>query len=141
MDHSFIKDCQANHQHISYCNVNAHLQSGGTEKKIRDLQEQTRTCLLYAMHKWPRMIITNLWPYALCYVNDVVNATLKKGENITLLEAFTSVSVVPKIRHFHSFGCPTYFWIIACNLDKGLTSGPQDLKSESILVHYQVMPY
>ena len=58
------------------------------------------------MHKWPRVIIANLWPYALRYVNDIANATPNKGEEITPLEKFSSVSVVPKLRHFHSFGCP-----------------------------------
>ena len=47
----FIKDCQAENQHIFNCGVNAHFQNGGAEKKIRDLHEQTRTCLLYAIYK------------------------------------------------------------------------------------------
>ena len=63
------------------------------------------------------MIIANLWPYALRYANDVANATPNKGEEITPLEKFSSVSVAPKVRHFHSFGCPTYV------LDNPLQSG------------------
>ena len=54
------------------------------------------------------MIIANLWPYALRYVNDVANATPNKGEDITPLQKFSSVSMDPKLRHFHSFGCPAY---------------------------------
>ena len=104
-------------KHSHNCGVNAHFQNGVAEKKIKDLQEKTRTCLLYAMHKWPRMVIANLWPYALRYVNDVTNTTLNKGEEITPLEKFSSVSVAPKIRHFHSFGCPAYV------LDNTLQSG------------------
>ena len=61
------------------------------------------------MHKWPRMIIANLWPYALRYVNDVANATRNTGEEITPLELFSLVSVAPKLRHFHSLGCAAYF--------------------------------
>ena len=69
------------------------------------------------MNKWPRMIIVNLRPYALRYVNDVANATPNKGEDVTPLEKFSSVSVAPKIRHFHSFRCPDYL------LDNTLQSG------------------
>ena len=68
---------------ITYCGLNTHFQNGVTEKKIRDLQEKTRTCMLYAMNKWPRMIIANLWPYALRYVNDVTNVTPNNGKEVT----------------------------------------------------------
>ena len=63
-DKSFVNHCQEENQTLTYCGVNAHFQNGVAEKKIRDLQEKTRTCLLYAMHNWPRMIIANLWQYA-----------------------------------------------------------------------------
>ena len=69
------------------------------------------------MHKWPRMIIAILWQYALRYVNDIANATPNKGEEITSLEKFFSVSAASKSRQFHSFGCPT------CVLDNALQSG------------------
>ena len=94
-DKGFVNHCQDENQTLTYCGVNAHFQNGVAEKKIRDLQEKTQTCLLYAMHKWPRMIVANLWPYALRYVNDVANATPNKGEDITPLEKFSSVSVAP----------------------------------------------
>ena len=116
-DKGFVNHCQDENQTLTYCGVNAYFQNGVAEKKVRDLQEKTWTCLLYAMHKWPRMIIANLWPYALRYVNHVANATPNKGEEITPLEKFSSVSVAPKLRHFHSFGCPAYV------LDNALQSG------------------
>ena len=50
-DNSFIQDCQANRQNLSYCGVNAHFQNGIAERRIRDLQERTRTSMLYAMNK------------------------------------------------------------------------------------------
>ena len=107
-DKDFVNHHQDENQTLTYCGVNAHFQNGVAEKKIRDLQEKKQTCLLYAMRKWPRVIIANLWPYALGYMNDVANATPNKGEEITPLEKFSSVSVAPKLRHFHSFGCPAY---------------------------------
>ena len=34
---------------MSYCGVNAHFQNGIVEHHISDLQEQTKTSMLYAM--------------------------------------------------------------------------------------------
>ena len=51
-DKGFVEDCQKQHQGLTYCGVNAHFQNGIAEKKIHDLQEQTRTMMLHALHKW-----------------------------------------------------------------------------------------
>ena len=107
-DNAFIQDCKTQGQSISYCGVNAHFQNGIAERRIRDLQEQTRTSMLYAMNKCRKMILICLWPYAMRHANDIANATPKKGENSSPLEKFLGVKVAPKLRHFHSFGCPTY---------------------------------
>jgi hypothetical protein len=61
-DNGFIEACKSSNQRISYCGVNAHFQNGIAEKRIRDLQDATRTNLLFAMHRWPRMIFVHLWP-------------------------------------------------------------------------------
>ena len=116
-DNVFIQDCKTQGQSISYCGVSAHFQNGIAERRIHDLQEQTRTSKLYAMNKWRKMILICLWPYAMRHANDVANATPKKGENSSPLEKFSGVKVAPKLRHFHSFGCPTYV------LDNALQSG------------------
>ena len=79
-DNAFIQDCQANRQSLSYCGVNAHFQNGIAERRIRDLQERTRTSMLYAMNKWKKMVTINLWPYAMRHANDVANATPRKGQ-------------------------------------------------------------
>ena len=73
-DKVFVNHCQEENQTLTYYGVNAHFQNGVAEKKIKLLQEKIRTCLVYAMNKWPRMIIANLWPYTLRHVNDVANA-------------------------------------------------------------------
>ena len=64
-DNGFIQACKDNNQGLTYCGVNAHFQNGMAEKWIRDLQEQSRTMLLFVVHKWPRMLSMALWPYAL----------------------------------------------------------------------------
>ena len=121
-DNAFITDCKAQRQGLSYCGVNPHFQNGTAERRIRDLQEQTRTSMLYAMNKRKRMILICLWPYAMHHANDVTNATPRKGEDQSPLECFSGVKITPKLRHFHAFGCPTYV------LDNALQSGQGSLK-------------
>ena len=116
-DNAFMNNCKTQDKGLSYCGVNAHFQNGIVERRIRDLQEQTRTSMLYAMSKWKKMILICLWPYSMRHANDVANGTPKKGEESSPLEKFSSVKVAPKLRHFHAFGCPTYV------LDNALQSG------------------
>ena len=96
-DNAFISDCKPQRQGLSYCGVNAHFQNGIAERRIRDLQEQTRTSMLYAMNKWKRMIFICLWPYAMRHANDVANATPRKGEDRSPLQRFSGVNVTPKL--------------------------------------------
>ena len=117
VDNAFIQDCQANRQRISYCSMNAHFQNGIAERRIRDLQERTRTSMLYAMNKWKKMVIINLWPYAMRHANHVANTMPRKGKELSPLELFSGVQIAPKLRHFHAFGCPMYM------LDNVLQSG------------------
>ena len=108
-DNAFIQDCHANRQSLSYCSVNAHFQNGKSERPIRDLQEQTRTSMVYAMNKWRKMVIINLLPYAMKHANDIANATKRKGQELSPLELFSGVQIAPKLRHFHAFGCPNVY--------------------------------
>ena len=104
----FINNCQLNNQHLTYCGVNAHFQNGIAEKRIWDLQEATRTSLLYALHKWPRMLSVHLWPYAMCTGNEIMISMPTKYSDKSPQELFSSVNILPKIKHFHTFTCPTY---------------------------------
>ena len=107
-DNGFIQACKDNNQGLTYCGVNAHFQNGMVEKQIRDLQEQARTMLLFMVHKWPRMLSMALWPYALRTANDVCNATPFEGQTKTPIVLFAQVAIAPKLKHFHTFRCPTY---------------------------------
>ncbi|KAL7580903.1 hypothetical protein ACA910_001170 [Epithemia clementina (nom. ined.)] len=64
--------------------------------------------LLFALEKWPCMLLINLWPYALRTANEVANSTPTTKGNPSPLEKFSGVPVQPKLRNFHTFGCPTY---------------------------------
>ena len=107
-DKAFVQDCQKQHQGLTYCVVNAHFQNGIVEKKIRDLQEQTRTMMIHALHKWSSMLSIHLWPYGLRTANDICNATPCKGSNISPIDLFSRVAMCPKLKHYHAFGCPMY---------------------------------
>ena len=87
-DNAFIQDFQANRQSLSYSSVNTHFQNGIAKHRIRDLQQRTRTSMLYAMNKGKKMIIINLWPYAMRHANDVANATPRKGQELSPLVLF-----------------------------------------------------
>ena len=104
----FIQDCQSQHQGLTYCGVNAHFQNSSTEKKIHDLQEQTRTMMLHGLRKWSSMLSVHLWPYGLQMANDICNSTPCKRSDISPIELLSGVTICPKLKHYHSFGCPTY---------------------------------
>ena len=106
-DNTFINDCKAQGQTITYCGVNAHWQNGLAEKGIRDLREAARTMLLHAIHRWPSAVTIHLWPYALRYAAYIFNNTPFK-DGISPMENFSSTDVSANMRHFHTFGCPVY---------------------------------
>ena len=107
-DKGFIDNCQLKNQRLTCCGINAHFQNRIAEKKIWDLQEATRTSLLFALHKWPRMLSIHLWPYAMRMANEIMILTPTKNSDKSPQELFSGVNVLPKIKHFHTFTCPTY---------------------------------
>ena len=107
-DKGFVNHVSSNRQSISYCGVNAHFQNGMAEKRIRDLQDQTTTMLLHAESKWPDVISSNLWPYALREANEALNATPSKVTGKVANQVFAGSDSPTVLRHFHPFGCPTY---------------------------------
>ena len=115
-DKGLVEDCQKQHQGLTYCGVNVHFQNGIVEKKICDLQEQTRMMMLHGLHKWTSMLSIHLWLYGLRMANVICNSTPCKGSDISPIELFSGVTMHPKLKHYHTFGCPTSM------LDKELQS-------------------
>jgi hypothetical protein len=72
VDNAWTNHLKASNQNMTLCGVNAHHQNDKMEKRIRDLQELSRSLLLHAQNMWPDAINTFLWPYA------VQNAAKKK---------------------------------------------------------------
>jgi len=112
-DKLFITDVRMQRQTITFCGVNAHFQNGIAERKIRELQEMTRTSLLHATARWPRAINTHLWPYALRTANDVIINTPKRIDGQSALGVFSGSDVIPKINLLRPFGCPVYVLHVA----------------------------
>ena len=107
-DKGFVNHVKGCRQSITYCGVNAHFQNGMAEKRIRNLQDQTTTMLLHAESKWPDVISSNLWPYALREANETLNATPSKVTGQVANQMFSRTDTPTVLRHFHPFGCPTY---------------------------------
>ena len=115
----FVQACRKNGQGLSFAGVNAHHQNGRAERRIRTLQEMTRTSLIHAKRRWDDAITTNLWPYALRVSNDAYNNTpsLKDASRRTPHQIFTGTTVAENPKHWFHFGCPVFV------LDNDLQAG------------------
>jgi len=97
-------------QTMTYCGVNAHFQNSVAERRIRTLQDQARTMIIHAQHRWPTAIDAHLWPYALRMANDIHNATpaTDDKEGLTPYEKFHRTKVRANYTHMYPFGCPGF---------------------------------
>jgi hypothetical protein len=120
-DNLFKADCKEKNQESTFCGENAHFQNGRAEKKIRDLQDVTRTSLLHAIRKWPDAISINLWPYAMRYAMDINNMVPAKVKEESPMELLGGIKKKMPLRQFHYFGCPTY--VLDTDLQSGKKAG------------------
>ena len=72
-DNAFIASSEQNKWHITCCGVNVHFQNGIAEWAIRDIQEQAWKQLLHARARWPEVMHSALWPYAVRYAIYIHN--------------------------------------------------------------------
>ena len=54
------------------------------------------------------MLSIHLWPYAMRMANEIMISTPTKDGDKSPQELFSSINILPKIKHFHTFACPTY---------------------------------
>ena len=64
-DKGFHNACTQRDQRLSFCGVGAHHQNGIVENRNKQLTLGARTLLLHGMRKWPQMIDTMFWPFAM----------------------------------------------------------------------------
>lgn len=102
--------CYDKRQGLTFAGVNAHHQNGMAERRIRLLQELTRTSMIQAQRRWPDAITTNLWPYAMKMANEAHNATPnpKSTEGYSPLQMVSKSKVATNPKHWRHFGCPVY---------------------------------
>ena len=58
---------------MTFVAVNAHHQNGIAECRIKQLQDQARSMLIYVSLRWPKSVTTALWPYAVMMANNCIN--------------------------------------------------------------------
>ena len=107
IEQPFKDHCKQNNQSLSHLAVNRHFQNAVAEKRIRDLQDAARTMLVHAKHHWPKAVNAHLWPYALCFANEIHVNTPCNGKKAPI-ELFSQTSTATSPRHFHPFACPVY---------------------------------
>ena len=78
----------------------------------------------YSLHKWSLLLSIHLRPYGLRTANDICNSTPHKGSDISPIELFSGVTVRPKLKHYHSFGSPTYVLDKELQAQKSLSRWP-----------------
>jgi hypothetical protein len=81
------------------------------ERRIRTLQDMAQTMLIHAHYCWPKAVNTHLWPYAIRYRNDALNATPNMQhleERIPENVLTNTHTVVANPKHWHHFGAPMY---------------------------------
>ena len=95
---------------MSFSGVDAHHTNEIAERRIRDIQDSSRTMLIHADYQWKSHIITNLWPYAIRLGNRAYNDTplLVNVQGKTPTQLFTSTEVQDNPKHWKPFGCPTF---------------------------------
>ena len=108
VDNSYQQAVKKEGRTIMYCGVNVHFQNCKVEKRIRDLQEQTRNQLHHAKAICPSAVDLVLWTYALRQVTHLSNYLLDKEDASSPLERFSVTSVAPNLKYNHAFGCSVF---------------------------------
>ena len=104
------EDCRQRHQQLTFAGAHAHFQNGVAERRIRLLQDLTRSTLLHAGEKCPDSIHPELWPYALLMCNTTLNESPNPAhlDCVSSYKLFTGAeSEVNPILQI-PFGCPVF---------------------------------
>ena len=115
----FVNHVHNSNQHIEYCGVSAHFQNGIAENAIKINTGNARSMLLHAMYRWPAVITSNLWPFAVALADWNRNNLRKRSNGLTSLETIHDIHdhIGEKLKHSHPFGCPAF--VLAAPLQDG----------------------
>lgn len=93
----FVTDIKAgkHSQGLTFCAIKHHSQNSYAEKCIHDLQELDHTNLLLAQRQWPKAILVNLLPYAVCTTSMVDNTMPRHKDAQTPIELFSGMGIMP----------------------------------------------
>jgi len=108
-DKGFHDACTERDQTIDFCGVGAHHQNGIVENRNKQLTLGARTLLLEGMRKWPQMIDTMFWPFALKAQAERMNALHLDIFNRTPESKLynTTIEELP-VGNYHPLFCPVY---------------------------------
>ena len=108
-DAAFRQDILDNNQSLTFCGVGSHHQNGIAERRIRFLTELARTSILAAQIKWPGIITTSLWPFALKAAARTMNVYFLDKDGMSPLEKMSRVKrSYFRLRNEHPLFCPVY---------------------------------
>jgi hypothetical protein len=108
--YDWVDACHRKGQQLTFSGAGAHHSNGMAERRIRELQDLARTTLIHANRRWPQAINVHLWPYALLYANECVNAapSMQDPQRRSPLQQFSGSTVEINPKHWKPFGCPVY---------------------------------
>ena len=107
-DSRFLGSCRDAGQQLTFCGVGAHHQNALAERKIKEVCYGGRTVLLHAKRRWPNVISTILWPFALQSVVDRHNRLSLDDKGRSPLEKFARTDEEIRPEEFHTWGCPVF---------------------------------
>jgi len=118
----WVDECRANRQTLTFAGVNAHHSNGLAERRIRSLQDLTRSQLIHMDRRWRMQSTVNLWPYALRMSCEAINETpnLKRKDGLSPMQLFSGSSVQTNTKHWMPFGCPVYVLENALQTGRGI---------------------
>ena len=125
-ENKFVEAVKEAGQTIIFCEVNAHFQNAVAERRIRTfLQDQARTMLIHAQHRWPKAIDAHLWPFVFRVTYEVHNSTPSVGreDHKSSFELFARSEVTPSLNHFQCLDVLCLSLTTRCNQARNCPKG------------------
>jgi hypothetical protein len=109
---TFKQDVEKHEQKQSIAGVGAHHQNGIVERGIGSHSEWSRTMLIYGRRRWPEMIDSSFWPFAMKHSCNLYNwfhkpRSPKQGTRCPFT-VFTQDDAPVARKHLHPLFCPVF---------------------------------